>query len=642
MQAPRVTAVAVAAVAAAAVRGLLAGLLAAAMLHGLCGCRRSTVALVNVAGNVAGPIDTLRTTLLSGGAMQTFDVLPDGTATITLPASFYVEIDGLADGAPLTVTVVAVGGALDLASGSAMNNVDLGRVVTFDVTLAATGPFCGDGTRDAGEDCDGADLGGMTCLDVGFDGGTLACAADCQYDVSGCTTTAMCGNDMREAGEACDGTDLAGQDCTTVGTFSGGVLSCRTDCSGYETAMCQPQVCTPATTQCDADGRTLHTCGALGGGFDPLLDSSCEFVCEGTACRYASNVPPATVAGCDATAPVLTPPAGTTVTIEIGPSGMPQVVCSPHCGDGVTGLVSGTVVMQPDATAPPLAFFCFSDVAIPGGVSVVADFGLPWAVVLMSAGDFDVAGAVVADGEAASAMLMPGRAGPGGGGGGEAVMTLGDVGDGPGGGGAGVAGSPAGAGGGGGFGGAGGLGGGTGTLGGPGGVVYGGAALTSLFGGSGGGAGAGSNVVGYRHGGGGGGALHVLARGLLSITGTVSATGGAGLLSGACTNGGGGGGSGGGILLEAPSVAISVGSLEADGGVGGVAGSPATCAGGAGATGATIDGGAGMTGTGSSGGGGGGGGGGGRIRVNGTSGATCPTTSPAASCTAGALPTTPP
>ncbi|MCA9685653.1 MAG: DUF4397 domain-containing protein [Myxococcales bacterium] len=46
---------------------------------------------------------------------------------------------------------------------------------------------CGDDTRQALELCDGSDLGGASCADLGFLAGTLACAGDCMaFDTSGC------------------------------------------------------------------------------------------------------------------------------------------------------------------------------------------------------------------------------------------------------------------------------------------------------------------------------------------------------------------------------------------------------------------------------------------------------------------------
>jgi hypothetical protein len=49
---------------------------------------------------------------------------------------------------------------------------------------------CGNGRIDAGEDCDGSDLGDLDCsdaTDAGLDcSGTLACRADCTYELSAC------------------------------------------------------------------------------------------------------------------------------------------------------------------------------------------------------------------------------------------------------------------------------------------------------------------------------------------------------------------------------------------------------------------------------------------------------------------------
>lgn len=45
---------------------------------------------------------------------------------------------------------------------------------------------CGDGFRHPGEECDGPDLAGQTCLDHGFVGGALGCAADCTFDRGPC------------------------------------------------------------------------------------------------------------------------------------------------------------------------------------------------------------------------------------------------------------------------------------------------------------------------------------------------------------------------------------------------------------------------------------------------------------------------
>ena len=49
---------------------------------------------------------------------------------------------------------------------------------------------CGNNVAEAGEQCDGSDLGGFTCNSLGLiKGGKLRCAANCVFDVSGCIYT---------------------------------------------------------------------------------------------------------------------------------------------------------------------------------------------------------------------------------------------------------------------------------------------------------------------------------------------------------------------------------------------------------------------------------------------------------------------
>jgi hypothetical protein len=57
--------------------------------------------------------------------------------------------------------------------------------------LRDAGPLCGNGRLDPGEECEGLEVRGNTCVSLGrkFTGGTLGCQA-CQYDVTGCFSTA--------------------------------------------------------------------------------------------------------------------------------------------------------------------------------------------------------------------------------------------------------------------------------------------------------------------------------------------------------------------------------------------------------------------------------------------------------------------
>lgn len=49
--------------------------------------------------------------------------------------------------------------------------------------------ICGNNVREAGEACDGSDLGGQTCQGLTFTNGALACKANCSFDTAGCYIT---------------------------------------------------------------------------------------------------------------------------------------------------------------------------------------------------------------------------------------------------------------------------------------------------------------------------------------------------------------------------------------------------------------------------------------------------------------------
>lgn len=95
-----------------------------------------------------------------------------GTETSELPD----QMEG-ADGA----TTETTGGDGDTTTTSTTTDDD--------TTTTDTGGGCGNGVIDDGEQCDGGNLGGFSCSDLGYSGGTLACdPVTCTYDASGCTT----------------------------------------------------------------------------------------------------------------------------------------------------------------------------------------------------------------------------------------------------------------------------------------------------------------------------------------------------------------------------------------------------------------------------------------------------------------------
>jgi cysteine-rich repeat protein len=117
---------------------------------------------------------------------------------------------------------------------------------------------CGNGVREADEECDGGDLGGYSCGNFCADGGQLRCSTTCMFDRSGCQT---CGNNRREGGEICDGTDLGGQTCP-----GGGTLACAPDCRSLDQRGCY--VCgngiREGSEQCDGPDVGGATCNAPG------------------------------------------------------------------------------------------------------------------------------------------------------------------------------------------------------------------------------------------------------------------------------------------------------------------------------------------------------------------------------------------
>jgi len=109
----------------------------------------------------------------------------------------------------------------------------LARANSYPTCFAA--PTCGNGVLDAGEQCDGINLGGATCTSRGFAGGTLSCSATCTWSTTQCTN---CGNNVINAGEFCDGTALNGGTCTQQGCTGGGTLACNSTCTAYNKTGC--------------------------------------------------------------------------------------------------------------------------------------------------------------------------------------------------------------------------------------------------------------------------------------------------------------------------------------------------------------------------------------------------------------------
>lgn len=150
---------------------------------------------------------------------------------------------------------------------------------------------CGNGMIDSGEACDGNALDGYTCVDFGYNGGTLECYPDCSgFDESNCSN-AECGNGIVEPGEECDGIDLDGETCVSQG-YVGGTLSCSN--------------CSFNTTNCNNDSDDGNCCIAhVGLGCEVPSVSQCVCAQDTYCCnsQWDSACVDQAIADCSANCP---------------------------------------------------------------------------------------------------------------------------------------------------------------------------------------------------------------------------------------------------------------------------------------------------------------------------------------------------
>lgn len=140
---------------------------------------------------------------------------PSSTSSAGGSASSSSSAGGAGGGAPSsTSSAGAGGGASSSSSGGG---------------AGGSAPSCGNGSIDAGEDCDGALLGGKTCATILGDAnatGALECSASCVFDPSGCSAGPICGDGFLQAGEECDDGNAVNNDrCSNA---------CKTICKGSE------------------------------------------------------------------------------------------------------------------------------------------------------------------------------------------------------------------------------------------------------------------------------------------------------------------------------------------------------------------------------------------------------------------------
>ena len=139
--------------------------------------------------------------------------------------------------------------------------------------------LCGNGVVDTGEECDGANLNNKTCAsaDILGDGatGTLSCSAECKLVKTACvaaTETECNNNGTKDNGEECDGTDFGGKTCVDYkGANATGNLSCNAckinsdACAAATNVTCNNNGTKDADEECDGSDFGDKTCASYKG-----------------------------------------------------------------------------------------------------------------------------------------------------------------------------------------------------------------------------------------------------------------------------------------------------------------------------------------------------------------------------------------
>jgi hypothetical protein len=99
----------------------------------------------------------------------------------------------------------------------------------WDISECVGGEFCGNGTIDVHEECDGEELIETTCEMLGLSGGEMTCTKFCRFDPSGCDGVQQCGNGFIDELEECDGNIFGGVTCESLG-YPEGELGCDENC----------------------------------------------------------------------------------------------------------------------------------------------------------------------------------------------------------------------------------------------------------------------------------------------------------------------------------------------------------------------------------------------------------------------------
>jgi len=168
---------------------------------------------------------------------------------------------------------------------------DLESVVSGQATVAANAvagvASCGNNAiDDAGEQCDGTQLDGLTCASFGLYG-TLACTAGCQLDLGGCTA---CPASTLEYHGACWVLSAIGKSCNEACTSLG--LTYDTATSTIAGSLGTDDNCAALLYALNTTGTDITyvgDCAGYGFGCNVLMDSGTRSRCTTPATDGATS-----------------------------------------------------------------------------------------------------------------------------------------------------------------------------------------------------------------------------------------------------------------------------------------------------------------------------------------------------------------
>jgi len=162
--------------------------------------------------------------------------------------------------------------------------------------------LCGNGVIDTDEACDGQNLNGETCTSLpdGYSGGTLSCTQSCHFDTADCVQPG-CGNGTVDAGEECDDGNQSNDDaclnnCKNATCGDGHVWNGQEECDDGNqisgdgcSETCVTEFCGDGIVQAgigeQCEGTAQQTCSTTCG-------TTGIQHCSATTCTWNTCIPP--------------------------------------------------------------------------------------------------------------------------------------------------------------------------------------------------------------------------------------------------------------------------------------------------------------------------------------------------------------